>query len=69
MNIDVLATALTVGLVVVAVVLAVRFELFILRDIAQAPGARYLTKPAWALLSILSIPLGGILWWYYGRRR
>ena len=69
MDMDFLVRATLVGIVVLTVALAVRFELFILRDIQRAVEVRVLSKPAWALLTILSIPIGGLLWLAYGRAR
>jgi hypothetical protein len=59
-----------IGLVVgMAIVAVVRFEMFCLRDIADADEVRYLTKQGWIVLCLLWIPFGGILYLYYGRTR
>jgi hypothetical protein len=63
------AHLIMVGAVVTAIVLVVRYELFILQDIASAGHVRTLSKPAWVLVSVLWIPFGGLLWWLYGRPR
>jgi hypothetical protein len=54
---------------VVAIVIIVRFEMYVLRDLAQAEEVRSLTKPAWAAICILSLPFGGILYLMHGRTR
>lgn len=59
--------ALVVVVVVVAIFVVVRFELFCLKDIAEAENVRYLSKPTWAVICVLSIPIGGILYLLYGR--
>jgi hypothetical protein len=58
-------------IVIAAVVVLARFEVFCLRELARAgdAGLLYLTRRAWAAAIILMIPLGGIAFLYYGRRR
>jgi hypothetical protein len=63
------ANLIMVAAVLAAIVLVIRYEVFILRDIANAGHVRTLSKPVWTLLSILWIPFGGLLWWLYGRPR
>jgi hypothetical protein len=65
-SLDAVLVALVVG---AAIVVVVRFEVFCLTDIAQADEVRYLTKPAWVAICLLSIPLGGLLYLIYGRAR
>ena len=48
------------------VVLAIGFVAFCLYDIARH-GVRYLPKWAWALICVISIPLGGIVYLLIGR--
>ncbi len=62
-----MALALTVAVVLAAIVVVVRFEVFCLTDIAEAEEVRYLTKPAWAAICVLAIPVGGILYLIYGK--
>jgi hypothetical protein len=50
-------------------VVMIWFDLFCLRDIAQARSVRYLTPQAWGLLVIISFPIGGILYLRYGKVR
>jgi hypothetical protein len=58
------------GLLALAVIGILRFELFCFRDLAQRADAdlRYLTRGSWAMVLALVIPLGGICYLYYGRR-
>ena len=57
------------GLVAIAVVVVVRFELRCLRDLAQRSEEelRYLTRTGWTVVIALVIPIGGICYLYYGR--
>jgi hypothetical protein len=55
---------LVVGLVVV---LAVAWEVYCLHDLARADRVRYLPKWGWALVCLLSIPWGGIIYVIFGR--
>jgi Phospholipase_D-nuclease N-terminal len=57
------------GLVAIAVVVALRFELLCLRDLAQRNEAelRYLTRTGWTIVIAFVIPIGGICYLYYGR--
>ncbi|HSK26970.1 MAG TPA: PLDc N-terminal domain-containing protein [Jiangellales bacterium] len=50
-------------------VLLVGFAVFCLVDIVRAPSTRALPKWAWALITVVSIPLGGILYLLLGRER
>jgi hypothetical protein len=56
---------LTFGLI--GLVLAIGFDALCLLDIAQAPAVRTLPREAWALLCIITTPLGGLLYLMYGR--
>lgn len=49
----------------------VRFEMFCLRDLADTPDwqLRGLDRRGWTLVTLLSIPLGGIAYLYYGKTR
>ena len=55
-------------LVPIAVV-AVAFEIFCLIDLYRAAAVRYLPKWAWAGISVISIPLGGIAYLTIGKVR
>jgi hypothetical protein len=59
----------TVG--ILAVVLVVRFEYICLSDLASADDSelRYLTRRGWLLLCLIAIPIGGLLYWRFGRDR
>lgn len=51
------------------IVVAVAFEVFCLVDLARARDARYLPRWAWALICLVSIPLGGVIYLVAGRSR
>jgi hypothetical protein len=70
MNVDAL-TVVVIALVAALVVVGVRFELFCLRELAATRDdeLRYLTRPGWIVVIAFSIPVGGILFLYYGRAR
>jgi hypothetical protein len=51
------------------VVVAVAFEAFCLVDLYRAGEVRYLPKWAWAGISLISIPLGGIVYLSIGKVR
>lgn len=71
MNATTAEAAAIAALVAAAVVVIARFEIFCLRELAQANDSdlRYLTRRAWAAAIILMIPLGGIAYLYCGRPR
>jgi Phospholipase_D-nuclease N-terminal len=52
---------------IVIVVAAAAFAAYCLRDLARAPYVRSLSKPAWAFLIIISLPLGGVAYLTLGR--
>jgi hypothetical protein len=49
-------------------VLALAFVGYCLRDLSRS-AVRYLPKWAWAALTVISVPLGGILYLLIGRER
>jgi ABC-2 type transport system ATP-binding protein len=51
------------------VLVAVGFAIFCLVDVARAEEVRYLPRWAWAVISLISVPLGGIVYLIFGRRR
>lgn len=51
------------------VLLAVGFVVWVLVDIFRAEHVQHLPRWAWALISIVSIPLGGIVYLLIGRDR
>jgi nucleoside recognition membrane protein YjiH len=53
--------------VVPFVIVAVAFVVFCLFDLRKAE-VRYLPKWAWAIICVISIPLGGIVYLAVGRR-
>jgi hypothetical protein len=44
------------------------FDGFCLYDLARSAGPRVLPKPAWAVIILISCPLGGILYLGLGRQ-
>ena len=54
-------------LVVLAVLVIVRFELFCLAELARTSEVRYLTRQAWTVVILFAIPIGGLLYLYRGR--
>ena len=48
---------------------AVAFVLFCLADLARAEQVRYLPRWAWAVICMVSVPLGGIIYLAAGRVR
>jgi hypothetical protein len=71
MNPAALQHALIALVIAVAIVAVVRFEVFCLRDLAKAEDQeqRYLSRSAWVVVIAVSIPVGGILYLFYGRTR
>lgn len=51
------------------VLVAVAFEVFCLVDVFHSEEVRYLPRWVWALLCLISIPLGGIVYLVVGRQR
>jgi hypothetical protein len=51
------------------IVMAVGFEVFCLVDVVRAEEVRYLPRWAWAVICLISIPLGGIAYLIVGRSR
>ena len=50
------------------IVVAVLFEVYCLYDLARVRAVRYLPKWAWAIICLISIPLGGIIYLVLGRQ-
>lgn len=55
----------------VAVIAVVRFEALCLRDIAHTDDRelRYMTRTAWIVVCLISIPIGGIVYLFCGKQR
>ncbi|HET8523879.1 MAG TPA: PLDc N-terminal domain-containing protein [Thermomicrobiales bacterium] len=51
------------------VIVAVAFEIYCLVDLYRAEHVRYFPKWLWAVICLLSIPLGGIVYLIFGRER
>lgn len=60
---------LPVTFIALAVVAVVAWDGFCLRDLARADPAkvRYLPKWAWAVVTLISCPWGGLLYVIFGR--
>ncbi len=52
---------------ILVVLVAIGFEVFCLVDLARAEEVRYLPKWGWLIVSLISIPLGGIIYLTVGR--
>ncbi|HEY5985250.1 MAG TPA: PLDc N-terminal domain-containing protein [Streptosporangiaceae bacterium] len=55
--------------VVIVLVLGLAFVVYCLVNLARAEEVRYLPRWAWAIICIISIPLGGILYLVLGKER
>jgi hypothetical protein len=55
--------------IVAVIMLAVQFVRFCLDDLHLATEVRMFTPQAWALLIIMTVPIGGMLYLTYGRGR
>jgi hypothetical protein len=51
------------------VLVAVGFVIFCLVDVVRAESVRFLPRWAWAVICVISIPLGGIVYLIVGRER
>jgi hypothetical protein len=60
-----MSAGLITGIVLLGVV--AWFDAYCLSDLAKARHVRYLTRQAWALLILLTFPIGGMLYLTYGR--
>lgn len=49
--------------------LAVGFVTWVVVDIVRSDTVKYLPKWAWIVISVISIPLGGIIYLLLGRER
>jgi uncharacterized membrane protein HdeD (DUF308 family) len=46
--------------------IAIAFIGYCIVDIARQPRTRFLPKPVWMVFSVVSVPLGGILYLLFG---
>lgn len=60
---------MTAVTLVPVIVIGAGFVVFCLVDLARARRVRYLPKWAWALICLVSVPLGGIVYLLAGRPR
>ena len=58
-----------VAALVPIIVVAVGFVVFCLVDLARADEVRYLPRWVWAIICVITIPLGGIAYLIFGRSR
>jgi hypothetical protein len=65
--VPVVATSTTAALAPLILV-GMAFVAFCLVDIARAGEVRYLPKWGWVLVTLLSIPIGGVVYLLVGRR-
>jgi hypothetical protein len=54
---------------IVVLLAAIGFEVLCLVDLAKAEEVRYLPKWGWLIVSLISIPVGGIIYLSVGRVR
>jgi Phospholipase_D-nuclease N-terminal len=54
---------------ILVLVAAVAFTVYCLIDLARASSVKHLPKWAWAVICLISEPLGGILYLIFGRDR
>jgi Phospholipase_D-nuclease N-terminal len=62
-----LADLVLIVAVILLVCLVAGWEFFCLKDLAQADRVRFLPKWVWAVVCLIQIPLGGILYLLIGR--
>ena len=55
--------------VVVLIAVAIRFDLYCLRDLAEAEVVLYFSRQVWFSIIIFSTPLGGMTYLMLGRPR
>lgn len=55
-----------VAAIVPVVILAIAYVVWVIRDISLSQ-VRYLPKWAWALITVVSIPLGGLIYLLVGK--
>lgn len=58
----------TVALAPIAIVV-LTFEVFCLVDVFRSERVRFLPRWVWALIILISVPLGGIIYLVVGRQR
>jgi hypothetical protein len=51
------------------VLVGIAFEVFCLVDVFRTAEVRYLPRWAWAIICLISIPLGGIVYLMVGKAR
>jgi Phospholipase_D-nuclease N-terminal len=51
------------------VVVAIGFEVFCLVDLARTDEVSYLPRWAWAVVCLITIPLGGVAYLVFGKTR
>lgn len=59
--------SIPVAALVPLIVIVLGFVIYCLQDLVRQPDVRYLPKPVWAVITLVSIPLGGILYLLLGR--
>lgn len=54
-------------LLIPVIVVAVTFVVYCWYDLAKARSTRYLPKGVWAIICVITIPLGGLAYLLFGR--
>ncbi|MFI6055874.1 PLDc N-terminal domain-containing protein [Streptomyces violascens] len=62
-----MADGLPIAAILPLLLVGVAFLGYCLYDLAHQPKTRYLPKPVWAVITVISIPLGGVLYLLFGR--
>ena len=65
----IVAASIPLAALVPLVVVAVGFVVFCLVDVWRAASVRYLPRWVWAIICVISVPLGGIVYLVVGRER
>jgi hypothetical protein len=51
------------------IVVAIAFVAYCIADIIRAERVRHLPKWAWAIICLVSVPLGGVIYLVFGKER
>jgi hypothetical protein len=51
------------------IVVAIAFVAYCIADVIRAERVRHLPKWAWAIICLVSVPLGGVIYLVFGKER